>query len=198
MNVRIIKFSLLASLFCLSANLTLAQDAIPAPPTCDKVLATTQADLQKQADATCTTATRCVACSEKKSGAVVYATLLAQPNCKTPPRETRANPSANTDFNKPNTVAKAADTRPGPPVFDIFQERCEDGSGVDLDVFIPGNAMECSKDQYSFLWEVDGGKGGHTADLKCACGKTAKLTVTNIKTGLSYTKRVELLPCGTK
>jgi len=175
-----------------------AQDAIPAPPACDLIIENAQAELQKEADAGCKTAMRCVACTDKKSGAVVYANMVAHPKCL-PQSDAKAAAAAPTDRKKPTGVtATATDTRPAPPHFEIIQERCEDGSGADLTVFIPGNAMRCSKDQYSFLWEIDGGKGGHAPDLQCACGKVAELTVTDIKTGLSQTKRLELLPCGKK
>ncbi len=196
MKSRHIATCLLSGLFCLTTVFLSAQDAIPAPPACDKIMASTQGDLQIQADASCKTVTRCIACTEKKSGAVAYVTLVAQPKCKAQPNSNVAA-AAPTDRKK-QVGATITNTRPELPNFDIIQQRCEDGSGADLSPFIPGDAAQCSKDRYSYLWEVDGGKGGHAADLKCACGKVAKLTVTDMKTGLSHTKQIELLPCGKK
>lgn len=187
----------LSGLFCLSTITLSAQDALPAPPACDKIMATTQGDLQKQADASCKTVTRCIACSEKKSGAVAYVTLVAQPKCNAPANSDVAA-AAVTDRKKQAGVVTTSKTRPELPNFDILQQRCEDGSGADLSPFIPGDAAQCNKDRYSYLWEIDGGKGGHAPDLKCVCGKVAVLTVTDSQTGLSRSKQIELLPCGKK
>lgn len=198
MKARFLKLPLLTGLF-LSAALFVSAQPEKAPPTCDQALASAQAELQKQANETCYSATRCITCTEKKSGAVVYATLVAKPTCK-PDRKQKADPSPTSmaEHNKPNTVAKAAEPRPAPPMVDVLQQRCEDGSGVDLSVFIPGNTLQCGKGDFSFLWEVDGGKNGHAAELQCVCGKVAQVTVTDTKTGLSSVKRIELMPCGKK
>jgi hypothetical protein len=181
-------------MFFLTTVILSAQDAIPAPPACDKIMASTQGDLQKEADANCKTATRCIACTEKKSGAVAYVTLVAQPKCNVRSNNDVAA-AAPTDRKTPAGAAATTKTRPAPPTFDILQQRCEDGSGIDLKPLIPGDAAECSKDRYSYLWEIDGSKGGHASDLKCACGKVATLTVTDAKTGLSYSRQVKLSPC---
>lgn len=195
MKLQHIVTGFLSGLFCLTTVNLSAQGALPAPPACDKIMATAQGDLQKQADASCKTETRCIVCSEKKSGAVAYVTLVAQPKCNAPANGDVAA-AAITDRKKQVGIATTTNTRPELPNFDILLQRCEDGSGADLKPFIPGDAAQCNKERYSYLWEIDGGKGGHAADLKCACGKVAKLTVTDSQTGLSQTKQVALLPCG--
>ncbi len=194
-HTKFIQFLILIGLFCLPAVFSTAQNAIEVPPPCGDVLASTQAELQKMANATCRSATRCVPCTEKKSGAVVYATLLAQPRCKAPEVPTKVQGPAQTERNPPQPNVAQAEPKPTLPVFEIVQQRCESGQGADLSVYIPGNTLQCGKGQYAFLWEIDGGKGGHADTVPCACGKIAQLTVTDIKTGLSQTKKLELIPC---
>ena len=204
MKTVIFKIGLLAGLLLFSCQFANAQrnkvaqrsSALPVLPACDVILSSTKAEMQKVADATCKSVTRCVPCSDARLGQDVYVTLVVNPiaaDCV--PAKAQASGTVQAERAPPPTPA-ANEVLPENPVFEIRQARCEDGTGVDLDVFIPGNAMQCSKDQYAFLWEIDGGKGGHAPTLNCACGKTAQLTVTDIKTGRSLTKEVTLLPCG--
>ena len=200
MKTAFFKITLLASLFLFAGQFVSAQNAIPAPPSCDQILSSTKAAMQKEADANCRSVTRCVACTDKKSAQVIYATMIVDPSaqrCKTAPTKAAGNTMA-AERSPVKAAGKAAEILPETPVFEFLQERCEDGTGVNLDVYIAGNAMRCTKDQYAFLWEIDGGKGGHATRQECICGKVAQLTLTDTKTGLSQTKRVELLPCAKK
>lgn len=206
MKTVIFKICLLAGLVFFSCQFANAQkrtaqrsSAIPALPVCDKILSEAKAEMQKQADATCKSVTRCVPCNDTRLNHNLYVTLVVNPiAAKCMPAKAQASGAVQAERAPPAAaVAPAAnEILPENPVFEIRQAVCENGAGVDLDVFIPGNAMQCSKDQYSFLWEIDGGKGGHSSTINCACGKTAQLTVTEIKTGRSLTKEVTLLPCG--
>lgn len=186
----------MTTLLVFSGLFAFAQSAVPAAPNCDQILGTTKAAMQKEADANCKSVTRCVTCTDKKLGQLLYTTMVVNPTSKCASSGSKASMDTNVAERGPaGTTAKATVDRPTAPSFELVQERCEDGTGINIDVFMPGNAMQCTKDQYAFLWEIDGGKGGHAANLQCACGKVAQLTVTEIKTGLSQMRRIELLPC---
>lgn len=192
------RFILAATIICTAALVT-AQKPTPGVQKCNALISDVQNAIQKQADESCRTITEQIACTDDKTGRVVYTTLVAQPRCKT----IKNNKVQKAMKNQPKAGAPKATsgddpgpgTRPAAPYVDIMQWTCEAGTGLDLEVFVPGNATRCETNRYSYIWEIDGRKQGHAAQLQCICGRKAKVTVTDSQTGLSTTKEIDLMGC---
>jgi hypothetical protein len=161
-------------LFSCSVNVANAQaDAKKAVPAkvkyCDTALPEAEKRMKAEANNTCTTQHICVECTERTSKVTIAATMVVQPdkgNCK-PVTDITCEECDAVDF-----TAR------------ILQSPCFAG-GTNLEVIIPGYGKDSR--EFSYLWEIDGGKGGHLASIQCACGKIARVRVTQLATGKSMT-----------
>ncbi len=136
---------------------------------CDAALPAAEKRLKADANNTCTTQHICVECTERTSKVTIAATVVVQPdkgNCK-PVTDITCKECDAVDF-----TAR------------ILQSPCFAG-GTNLEVLLPGYG-EGSR-EFSYLWEIDGGKGGHLPSIQCACGKEARVRVTQLATGKSMT-----------
>lgn len=150
---------------------------------CDQFIEATNKKLKEEANATCTTQYTCVECTDRTSNMKIYATMVVQPdnpNCK----------GASEISIKEDAVSRGAEKK-GTTEFraELLQSPCITG-GTNLEVFIPGYGK--ASQAFSYLWEIDGGKGGHLPSLQCACGKEAKVRVTQLATGESITLTAKL------
>lgn len=153
---------------------------------CDELLPMKYRALQDEANAECKTIDICLECVDRKSGFKLYATLVVQPNdpkCK-PLEKIATEPDA---LHRGGTPSKPAHFK-----VEIIQSPCING-GNNLQAFIPGWGTDSR--EFSFLWEVDGVKGGHLPSLFCACGKQAKLRVAHNSSGESVVVAIKLHPC---
>jgi hypothetical protein len=143
---------------------------------CDQVIANTNKRLKEEANATCATQHTCVECTDRTTMMKIYATMVVQPDkpgCKV------ATEIAISD----DAVSRGTETRTGFRA-ELLQSPCFAG-GTNLEVFLPGYGQ--ASREFSYLWEIDGGKGGHLPTIQCACGKEAKVKVTQLATGESIT-----------
>ncbi len=143
---------------------------------CDQVITATNKKLKEEANATCASQHTCVECTDRTTMMKIYATMVVQPdkpNCK------MVSEIAISD----DAVSRGTETRTGFRA-ELLQSPCFAG-GTNLEVFLPGYG-EASR-EFSYLWEIDGGKGGHLPTIQCACGKEAKVRVTQLATGESIT-----------
>jgi hypothetical protein len=147
------------------------------PNFCDAVLEATSKKLQDEANATCTTQYNCVECTDRKTGMKLYATMVVQPT--NPTCKVVTEISVKEDAVSRGSEAKAVDFRA-----ELLQSPCFAG-GTNLEVFLPGYGQ--ASREFSYLWEIDGSKGGHLPNVQCACGKEAKVRVTQLATGESIT-----------
>ena len=145
---------------------------------CDQVLAATSKKLKAEANSTCATQYTCVECTDRTTMMKIYATMVVQPDnpiCK----------MATEIAVKEDAASRGADKEPTSRFrAELLQSPCFAG-GTNLEVFLPGYGQ--ASREFSYLWEVDGGKGGHLPSLQCACGKEAKVRVTQLATGESIT-----------
>ncbi|MBK8555157.1 MAG: hypothetical protein IPL65_05010 [Lewinellaceae bacterium] len=176
---------------------TTPKTAKSALPYCDAVLKTEKVALQKEANSACASKMVCMPCMERTTKTAIHACLVAHPTTPAcaavgaePVEVERAAPSGTANRNQTpanNTaVAQAFD-------FEIMRSVC-DRSGVSLEVFIPGNTCGDTRETYTYLWELDGGKGGHESKVECTCAKEVKVIVTKSSTGERVTKMIRLQP----
>ena len=184
--------AVLVALFCCSLNQVQAQSNLQtgvkkAPKAsvayCDAKLPPEGKRLQELANETCTTQTACVACMDRASKIALAATLVVQPDkegCK---------PA--TDIATEDAAISKGAQKQKPTSFhaQILQSPCIAG-GTSLEVYIPGSGH--ASREFSYLWELDGGKGGHQPKQTCICGKWAKVRVTRLATGESVTLSIKL------
>ncbi|MBK9017592.1 MAG: hypothetical protein IPM82_28075 [Saprospiraceae bacterium] len=185
---------LVALLTCCSLNEIQAQsgalsgaggavDKTPKPDYCELVLPKVERELKADANATCTTQSACVECMDKASKIILAATLVVQPDkegCK---------PA--TDITTEDAAISRGAQKQKPASFraQILQSPCYAG-GTNLEVYIAGYGQ--TSREFSYLWEIDGKKGGHLPKQTCICGKLAKVRVTHLATGESVTLNMRL------
>ena len=146
---------------------------------------------QITANAECRTVLQCVECTDSKSKEKTCKTVSVQPDKKSclNASEIPQNVNIGTPSNGKQTLVE-------PFVVEIIQNYCYNG-GISLEAMVPvdGQSSMDGKAQasmYSFLWEIDGGKGGHSARLHCVTGKKATVRVTKLSSGESVTRVVNL------
>ena len=49
--------------------------------------------------------------------------------------------------------------------------------------------------KYTYLWEINGGPGGHNITVDCVCGSYAKVRVMRLSDGLQVSKTMSLPKC---
>jgi hypothetical protein len=158
-------------------------DKTPKLDYCELLLPKLERELKDEANATCTTQSACVECLDKASRIALAATLVVQPDkegCK---------PA--TDITTDDAALSRGSQKQKPASFraQILQSPCIAG-GTSLEVYIPGYGH--ASREFSYLWEIDGGKGGHLPKLTCICGKSARVRVTRLATGESVTLSMKL------
>lgn len=153
---------------------------------CDELLPKVQKELQDDANAQCQTLYVCLECVERKSNQVLYATIVVQP--------TSPNCRSLKEISTLDTPPSRGNEKPKRPRFqvEIIQSPCF-AEGNNLEVFIPGWGQGTR--EFSYLWEIDGNKGGHLPSVTCACGKEARVRVTHLPSGESVVKIIKLSPC---
>ena len=160
-----------------------ADDKTPQLDYCELLLPKVERELKADANATCTTQSACVECMDKASKIALAATLVVQPDkegCK-----------GATDIATDEDAVSRGAQKQKPASFraKILQSPCYAG-GTNLEVYIIGYGS--SSREFSYLWEVDGKKGGHQPKLSCICGKSARVRVTRLATGESVTLSLKL------
>lgn len=182
--------TLIAILICCNFNQVQAQDGgLSSTPTktavkyCDAVLPTIEKQLQANADATCTTQTTCVTCTDRASSISLAATLVVQPK--------KSDCGSATDIKTEADALSRGGGMADLPKFtiDIIQSPCFNG-GTNLEVYSPGNDL--SSREFSIMWEVDGQLIGNKLNVACAKGSTAKVRVTYLPTAQFATVSMKL------
>lgn len=174
---------LVALLFCCSFNQVQAQELGTSVKYCEAVLPTIQNQLQADADATCTTQTSCVTCTDRASGIMLAATLVVQPKAASCKTATEIKPVRDV------MSRGAVETRQPRFTVDIIQSPCF-STGTNLQVYSPGNDLTTR--EYSIIWEVDGQLKGRGLSLSCVVGKEAKVRVTYLPTNEAVTLSMKL------
>lgn len=147
-------------------------------PFCDAIMPKVVEELQKTASSTCKTATTCVRCTERASGAEMYATLYAQPK----------DPKCNVTTGVAYDIKKGSDN-PLRLYFEVLQSVCI-REGVTLALSFPDTRVDLSL--YSIVWEVDGRVVSQSQQANCICGKTGSVTITEKSSGRQAKKYMKL------
>ncbi len=150
---------------------------------CDIALPKLETTLKSEANATCNTQYACIECKDRASSLVIAATLVVQPekaDCK---------PAASI-ATQTSSLSRGGDMVQAPNFnASILQSPCF-ASGTNLEVYVAGYGT--ASREFTYLWEMDGLKGGHLPSIQCASGKTASVRVTQLATGASKTLVVTL------
>ncbi len=147
-------------------------------PFCDAIMPKVVEELQKTAASTCKTATTCVRCTERASGAEMYATLYAQP------KDPKCNVTTGVSYDTKNGT-----DNPLRLYFEVLQSVCI-REGVTLALSFPDTRVDLSL--YSIVWEVDGRVVSQSQQANCICGKTGSVTVTEKSSGRQAKKYMKL------
>lgn len=154
---------------------------------CKLVLAKAQKALQLKANDECRTLIQCVSCEDPQTKQKTCVKVVAQPQRSKCGQAVEVVPleqgSATSGFQNGFEV-------------EIVQWPCYE-RGVSLEAVVVGNGEEsvdgkAQASAYSFLWEIDGGKGGHGSILSCIQGSKATVRVTKLSTGVSVIRSVKL------
>lgn len=158
---------------------------------CEEAVKAARKTNQVQANAECRTVLQCVECLDSKSKEKTCKSVSVQPDKKSCLNASEIPQSTNigTSPNGKQTVVE-------PFAVEIIQYYCYNG-GVSLEAFVPVDGQsnmdgKAQASMYSFLWEIDGAKGGHAAILNCATGKKATVRVTKLSSGESVTRVANL------
>ncbi|MBK9337745.1 MAG: hypothetical protein IPM98_14750 [Lewinellaceae bacterium] len=147
-------------------------------PFCDVIMPKALEELQKNASSTCRTATTCVRCTERTSGAEIYATLYAQP------KDSKCNVTTEVAYDTKKIMNNSLWL-----YMEVLQSVCT-REGVTLELSFPDTRVDLSL--YTIVWEVDGQVVSQTPQANCVCGKTGSVTVTEKSTGRQTKKYMKL------
>jgi len=156
----------------------LTDDPNAQPASCDAVLPSVLAELQKEADKTCKTAIHCVPCTDRSTGYPVYVTLYAEP--KAP----RCNVLTSEEYLPAENPSKLLALR-----FEVLQSVCTK-EGVSLTISFPDPRVNV--ENYDISWEMNQRIIGRGVQVNCVCGKIVNLTVTERATGRAAKKQLTL------
>ncbi len=156
-------------------------------PGCSKAVAGVKKGLQAQANAECRTVFQCVECMNEKTKQKSCVNVAVQPEKSA--CATAANVNAE--------VAKTDSNNEGPGfAVEVLQSSCyAGGAALEAVVAVDGQLKpdgKMMKTEYSYLWEVDGKKGGHSPFLDCVSGQKATVIVTRLSTGKTVSRTVVL------
>lgn len=156
-------------------------------PTCNQAVAAVKKGLQGQANAECRTIFQCVECMNEKTKMKSCVNVAVQPQKSA--CATAANVNAE--------VAKTDSNNEGPGfAVEVLQSPCyAGGAALEAVVAVDGQLKpdgKMMKTEYSYLWEIDGKKGGHSPFLDCVSGQKATVIVTRLSTGKSVSRTVVL------
>ena len=169
------------------ASSTTPQKLLP----CEEAVKAARKANQVRANAECRTVFQCVECIDSRSKEKTCKSLSVQPDKKSclNASEIPQNINIGTSPSDKQTVVE-------PFGLEIIQNHCYNG-GVSLEAIVPTDGQsnidgKAQATMYSFLWEIDGGKGGHAAVLNCVTGKKATVRVTKLSSGEAVTRVVNL------
>lgn len=156
----------------------LTDDPNAQPASCEAVLPSVLAELQKEADKNCKTAVRCIPCTDRSTGYPVYVTLYAEP--KTP----RCNVITGEEYLPSEGPSKLLAVR-----FEVLQSVCTK-EGVTLTISFPDPRVNVN--DFDISWEMNQRIIGRGQEVNCVCGKIVNLTVTERATGRAAKKQLTL------